>query len=761
MLKTLCALILQDRASDVELILCELRRAGVEVRWRQVRTEAEYLAHLDPTWDVILADYSLPQFTAFQALQLLQKRELDIPFIIVTDSVGEEVAVECMRQGAADYLLKDRLARLRPAIEQALERKRLRAERRQAIEALVKSEWEKAAILDAMSELVAYHDMEMRILWANRAAGESVGLPPEQLVGRYCYEIWGEGDRPCPGCPVEKALLTGQPQSTEITHADGRTWLIRGYPIKDAEGKIGGLVEVTLEITERKRAEQVLWQTKLVVEHSPVVLFRSRAEEGWPIDFVSENVRQFGYSAEELLSGAVPYASLVHPDDLPRMAQEIRDFIARGEDAFRQEYRFLTKDGQVRWVDDRTMAVRGPDGRITHYQGIILDITERKRLEEQFLQAQKMESVGRLAGGIAHDFNNLLTVINVYSDLALRDLRPEDPLRRDMEEIHKAGERAAQLTRQLLAFSRRQVLEMRPLNLNAVLQGLAKMLARILGEDVVLDMKLAPNLWPTYADAGQIEQVVINLAVNARDAMPDGGRLIVETQNTTLDQAYVRQHADVAPGDYIVLSVSDTGLGMTEEVKAHLFEPFFTTKEVGKGTGLGLATVYGIVKQHQGHIWVYSEPGRGSTFKIYLPRAKEEPATVAHAEEAVPLPRGTETVLVVEDDRAVRGVAVRTLKELGYQVLEATNGLEALRVAANYGRTIHLLLTDVVMPGMDGKKLAEHLSASHSGLKVLFVSGYTDEAISQRGVLEKGVAFLQKPFTPAGLACKVREVLEQ
>jgi len=429
-----------------------------------------------------------------------------------------------------------------------------------------------------------------------------------------------------------------------------------------------------------------------------------------------------------------------------------------------QEY--LRLDGSQVPVETTAVPVRY-QGRDAHLV-FVRDITRRRQTEEekakleaQLAQAQKMESVGRLAGGVAHDFNNLLTVINLYSDMALRSLEPDNPLRQDLEEIRRAGDRAAQLTRQLLIFSRRQPLEMRTLNLNEVLQGLAKMLPRLLGEDIPLQMKLAPDLGYIHADPGQIEQVVVNLAVNARDAMPEGGQLTLETVNTTLDKLFLRLHSGVEEGEYIMLAVSDTGVGMTEEVKAHLFEPFFTTKGPGKGTGLGLATVYGIVKQHRGHIWVYSEPGLGSIFKVYLPRVEAGPAATSRSEEATALPRGSETVLVVEDEPAVRSVAVRVLSGLGYQVLEASSGLDALQVAATWGQMIHLLLTDVIMPEMNGKALAEQLTALYPALKVLFISGYTDETISHHGVLEEGVAFLQKPFTPSRLAHKVREVLDQ
>jgi nitrogen-specific signal transduction histidine kinase len=388
------------------------------------------------------------------------------------------------------------------------------------------------------------------------------------------------------------------------------------------------------------------------------------------------------------------------------------------------------------------------------------DISERRSLEDHLRQAQKMEGIGQLAGGIAHDFNNLLTAIGGRCYLVLKQLEPDNPLRRDLEIIQGAAQRAARLTHQLLAFSRKQILEPRLLDLNAMVADIEPLLQRLIGEDIEVTMDLGSELGRVKADPGQVEQVLMNLAVNARDAMPQGGRLTLQTADVILDEAYARVHTGVEPGRYVRLAVGDTGHGMDETTRARIFEPFFTTKEIGKGTGLGLATVYGIVKQSHGHIAVDSEPGQGATFKIYLPSVDALPSADAPVEAKRGSTRGSETVLIVEDDELLRGLARDILAAQGYSVLVAASPMNALQVAAEHQTPIHLLLSDVVMPQMNGKQLADRLLAGRPDLKVLFMSGYLDSVIVQHGVLEPGVHFLHKPFTPAGLSSKIRDVLE-
>ena len=384
---------------------------------------------------------------------------------------------------------------------------------------------------------------------------------------------------------------------------------------------------------------------------------------------------------------------------------------------------------------------------------------EKSVLEVQFQQAQKLEAVGLLTGGVAHDFNNLLTTIIGNAELAIGEVGKDSPLHEFLEDIKGAGERAAALTRQLLAFSRKQILQPEVANLNEVLGNMDRMLRRVIQENIEIKTILSPDLGQVHVDIGQMEQILMNLAVNARDVMPEGGKLIFETSNAELDETYARTHISVTPGPYVMLAVTDTGIGMTKEVQAKIFEPFFTTKEKGKGTGLGLSTVYGIVKQSKGNIWVYSEPGKGSTFKIYLPRVEETVRIVEEPEEVAESLQGSETILLVEDEKMVRDIALKILRNYGYTVLCAGDGEEALHICRHHQEPVQLMLTDVVMPGMSGRELAKRLEELHPEMKVLFMSGYTDNAIVHNGLLDKGIAFIPKPFTPVDLARKVREVL--
>jgi two-component system cell cycle sensor histidine kinase/response regulator CckA len=478
---------------------------------------------------------------------------------------------------------------------------------------------------------------------------------------------------------------------------------------------------------------------------------------GGHVQYVSPAFEEIWHrSAAEVQADPNLWLAAIHPDDQEQVGEHRLENL-RGRPTA-GVFRVVRPDGSIRWARYRMFPVpEAPHPR--RLVGVIEDISEQRVEEHQLHQAQKMEAIGQLAGGIAHDFNNLLTAILGYGELVFEQLDPSHPARADLTEMIKAAQSAAALTTRILAFSRRQILQPRVLDLNHVLERLEVLLRRVIGEDVTLDIRTEPSLLRTFADAGQIEQIILNLAVNARDAMPDGGRLTIRTANVVLDDDYVRRHAGCSPGPQVMLAVSDEGMGMDEATQKRVFEPFFTTKGPGKGTGLGLSTVYGIVKQSGGSIWIDSERGVGSTFKIYLPVATvAEDATMPSAPPLAP--RGTETVLVVEDQDEVRAVIGEALRRAGYSVLESRDGEQALVLAGQHPGTIHLVIADVIMPQMDGRRVVRAIRSKRPDVRALYTSGYTDDVIVRHGILDAGLAFLQKPFTAAALARKIREVLE-
>ena len=490
---------------------------------------------------------------------------------------------------------------------------------------------------------------------------------------------------------------------------------------------------------------------RLLFEENPQVMWVFDPEDQRLLEVNSAAVKLYGYEPDEFRN--LTLRDVQGEEEAARFVSELNAQIRPPSSIWRHR----AKDGRLLDVEVAVHEIEYGGRRAE--LAVLIDITGRRQLEEQLRQAQKMEAVGMLAGGVAHDFNNLLTIITGYSQLILNNISQTDPNRHSVEQIMKAGERAAALTKQLLAFSRRQVLQPKVLELNKLVTGLGAMLQRLIGEDIDLRLALKPDLGRVSADPGQMEQVLMNLVVNARDAMPKGGTLTIETANRHLDEAYAGRHISVKPGSYVMLAVSDNGAGMDSATQARLFEPFFTTKGSGKGTGLGLSTVFGIVKQSGGSVEVYSEPTKGTSVKVYLPRI-DQPVALETEDAARKAPRGWETILLVEDEEMVRNLVRETLEREGYRVMDAADPIEAKKISEQYRDHIHLLITDVVMPKVSGRELAVQLTRKRPQMHVLYMSGYTDNAIVNSGVLQKEVAFLQKPFTPAALTQKVREVLE-
>ncbi|MGZ8392352.1 MAG: PAS domain-containing hybrid sensor histidine kinase/response regulator [Gemmatimonadales bacterium] len=622
---------------------------------------------------------------------------------------------------------------------------------------------------DAFSCGIIVQDAGGRVVHANQAARDLLGTTDVVMADspgadhRVVHEDGSsaEGD----AHPLSQARRTGLPVRGVVhgvsTGTPSERWcLVDAVPVFDpATGVLVEAVASLTDITERRRAETALLHTtdtlSALIQASPLAILAfdpARKVTTWSA--AAEQL--FGWRASEVVGHTLP---AIAPDQ-QRTFQAHHRAVLEGQSFIDLEVHWQRRDGKPVIL---SLALAPLYGGLSEVRGVMVlaaDLTERKKLESQLRQSQKMEAVGQLAGGVAHDFNNLLTAIIGYTSLLLK-ASPAGQQREDLLEIDRAAARATELTQQLLAFSRRQMLQPTLLDLNAVLSDTMRMLGRLLGEHIELAILPDSGLGVVRADRGQIEQVIINLAVNARDAMEGGGKLILETRNVTLDRDYASHHPGAAEGEFVMLAVTDSGIGMSADTQARIFEPFFTTKDRGKGTGLGLSTVYGIIKQSGGTIYVYSEPDRGTTFKIYLPRvmAAQSPAIVPVLLKPASV-RGAETVLVVEDEEGVRSLTCRVLRTYGYTVLEAENGGEALLIAEQHPAPIHILLTDVVLPRMSGRKLAERLVRASSTLRVLYMSGYTDGAIVNHGALEPGTAFIQKPFTPEGLAQKLREVLD-
>jgi two-component system cell cycle sensor histidine kinase/response regulator CckA len=921
-------LLVEDSPTDAKLVILALEKAGRAVAFERVDTrEAMRSALARQTWDVVVSDWSMPNFSAPAALALLKELAIDLPFIISSGTVGEEHAVEAMRAGAHDYVLKGNLARLGPAVEREVRELATRHAHRQAEVARREAQLRFKRLFESRITGITVATMAGLITEANDTFLEMVGYSRGDLRSggldwmALTPPEWRELTP-----PLDELRLRGSssPFEKEYLRKDGsRVPVLVGVAVLDDDR----VLTVVTDLTEQKQAED----RKAAVVDAALDAVVGMDASGAITEFNPAAERTFGYARIEVIGRSL--ADTLIPERL-REAHRLglARYLASGDAVVigrRLELQALRRDGSEMPVELSISRVAGP--RKPAFVGFIRDISERKRveralfermrlaalgadvgialtaseslaeilrsccqavvrhlgpcsagvwvlggparrpvleasatsaddvggvpalaaltqldvgfiaearrpyvapdvgalprfgvetlgvegasfsahpllvggeavgviailayeppsdvamrglvsianavavrihgkvaeqanvgLEEQLRQSQKMEAVGRLAGGVAHDFNNLLSVVLSYSELLLEDLPLDAPAREDVEEIRRAGVRAADLTRQLLMFSRQQVIEPKVLDLNEVLAGMDKMLRRVVGEDIELTSLPAASLGRVNVDPGSIEQVVMNLAINARDAMPTGGKLTLETANVVLDDAYVKSHLGASPGPYVMLSVTDSGSGMDKATVARIFEPFFTTKELGKGTGLGLSTVIGIVQQSRGTIWVYSEIGVGTTFKVYLPLVDAVPQ-IAAADVVPATIRGSEVILLVEDEAQVRDVARGILLRHGYTVLAASYGEEALAIAARHPGPIHLLLSDVVMPKMSGPELARRLGAVRPGIAVLCMSGYTDDSALRHGVIEAEIAYLQKPLTVEGLTRKVREVLD-
>lgn len=886
MSQPLQVLILEDHATDAELLVHELRRAGFDPRWRREDTEAGFIAALELGPELILSDYSLPQYDGLKAVKAVREGNMDIPFILVSGTVGEEIAVKAMQAGVTDYLLKDRLSRLGPAVQNALAARHLRQEHRNAELKLRASESRYRRLFESAKDGILILNSRTGLVDdVNPFLTELLGFAKEEFLNRKVWEL-----------DFLKNLVADEDKFREFQQSNYVRY--DGLPLKTADGRqvdvefVSSMYDVDGEnviqcnirdITERKRVEESLRQSEarlrvvaerarvgLVVvdadyrftfanvaftimlglsESNPVglrideilpeaskerILPRLvRAFAGERIDFelhlpIHESQFHYAVNYEPVRAEQhVTHVVIVLMDiteqkqtwNLMRLQERVIQAVTQGivitdalqpdcpviftnrgfelitgytsAEAHGRNCRFLQgpetdrsttakireaireeragafellnyrKDGTTFWNEMSITPVRDESGQLTHFVGVQSDITARREAEQQVRQSQKMEAVGQLAGGVAHDFNNLLTVIDGYTGLLLETSLPNNPEWEFLQEIRTATNRAADLTRRLLAFGRRQLRSPESLDLNSAIKETVKLLERLLCENVVLELSLNPRVGWVWADRGEISQILLNLAINARDAMPDGGRISVTTELVELEHAQTITGTTRKSGMFAVLTVADTGCGIPKAVQAKMFEPFFTTKPVGKGTGLGLATVYGIVLQTGGHIEVSSHEGEGTTFRVYLPQLERSKQVPHDSISQFVSGHGSETVLLVEDDNALRRLTHLMLASHGYHVWEAANGQLALENYLDKLDSVELLITDLMMPGMSGLELAEELLSAKPELQILFLSGYVADLEVRDRLLHIDGKFLIKPFSAAELVNKVREALQK
>ena len=742
--KRLSILLLEDVETDAELIQRELCKADISLSTRCVQTREDFIKALqDFVPDAILSDFSMPQFNAMEALQLLREQPRDIPFILVTGSQSEEVAVDCMKLGADDYILKATLKRLPSALLNAVQKHKNERERFRALLALQRSEEQFRSLIENALDIILVLKPDGTLHYVSPSI-RILGYKPEELAGKNLLSfVYADDEREVSEVLNSVLHHPGQAKTFEflIRHSTGSLRVLEaiGKQIQ-IDGKNPGIVLNARDVTDRKQTEVAIEKLAAFPRLNPNPIFEMAA---------NGRLTYFNKAAEEMakLIGKEKPSEIL-PDEINSIVQEC---LLTGKNNLCRETKV---DGRIlSWSFFPIIA-----SQVVHCYAT--DITERLNLEAQLRQSQKMESVGQLAAGVAHDFNNLLTIIQGYTSLVLERKNLEPDIADPLKQVAVASERAANLTRQLLMFSRKQVMQPQELDLNEVIDNVTQFLRRILGADIVLHFNYSPDLPAIYADSGMIEQIIMNLAVNTRDALPRGGQLSVGTCAVQINEAHVQANAEARIGNFVCLRFSDNGSGISPEVLPRIFEPFFTTKEVGKGTGLGLATVYGIVKQHQGWIEVFTKENEGTTFRVYLP-VVDRPAQSIGQSGTEKIAGGNERILVVEDEPELRALVSEILKDYGYKVFEAANGPEAIPIWQECAGEIDLLLTDMVMPGnITGRELAEKLKAQKPGLKVIYTSGYSVETIGKDFSFKRGLNFLQKPYHPLTLAKLVRDCLD-
>ena len=761
---TIRVLMLEDNPNDAELIIRQMakHRLYLDSQSDQVRTAKEFIDRVASRhYDLILCDFTLPGWNGLEALRWVRKSGHDTPFIYVSGTLGEDVAVECIREGANDYVLKNNLSRLPHAVRRVLDEWELRRTKRRIEKEQRDSERQYRLLFEGNPQPMWVIDRNtLAFLAVNDAAVHHYGYSREEFLKMILLDILPKHDvrgglRSVLRNDVHKAQVTETVRHLKKDRTEIDVEVCRNLV---TFGGIDAMLVLARDITEVKRNQEKLRHSEerfaKAFRSSPMAITISTKTGGRYVEANDAFLQMLDRQQDEIIGHT---ASELNVWDAPEDRNAMVSELERTGRVSLFETRFNSKSRGVR--DVRISAETIQLGEIPCILSIITDVTSAKSLEEQFRQAQKMEAVGRLAGGIAHDFNNMLSVVLGYCDLAQGHVETE-LARRDIQQVKKAAQRAAKLTGQLLAFSRQQVVRPCILNLNTVVTDVFQMLLRVIAADVKLLFHPSKTLGNVRADLGQIEQILMNLVVNARDAMPQGGTIVIETANVELDESYARHHPKVRAGLYVMLSVGDTGCGMDTKTMSKIFEPFFTTKSPGVGTGLGLSMVYGAMEQGNGHVAVYSEPGKGTTFRLYFPRIDAEVEQPFQPRTDIAIEKGSETVLLVEDEADLRYLTQELLESEGYNVLAAEDGQKAMEHSANYAGPIDILLTDIVLPGMSGREVADRVAEDRAGIKVLYMSGYSGALVVNQGALEPGVALLSKPFSKKELVAQIRSVLD-